>query len=391
MRTSAELFFAESRDAILSGVPDVLRTVILTACKYEREQRYASMLEFRDALERRIPRLPDRPHGTDLVSALLALPDGPPEWVEGGSGVDELRKVLDAGDDAPTLTRAAHTPDPQFEDGRGDPTPLVLATQYRMPGSSIRKRPESADGIPDYVDLATFHKPAVKFVEIDDTGARSLHAADPLPIGWSRWAYGALATGTAVGLFVALVVTGLLGKVYTSYQLSNAGDTSIRTAHEERQVIADLVSAGADEAALQDRFYRFEDAVAESRAPAAAEFAEMVAIQADRTGVQGLALSHVSQLGRARRDWAEARMMQTALRASFVGRMTGGRRDLVATAERGLRPLEPRPGGFASLDPGRSGWSSPGNFAPPRPRRERPMMQTALRVSLVGPGTLGFW
>ena len=321
-RTSAELFFAESRDAILSGIPEVLRDIILTACKYEREQRYASMVEFRDAIERRISRLPRDPVGTELLSELLSLPDGPPEWADAGSGVDELRRALIAGDEAPTLTRPAAPPSERSF--HNEPTPSN--SPYRMPASQLpqhRRHAERPDDVPDYVDMATFNAIPVKHVEIDDIGARSLHAAPPDPAGLGRRAIAAIAASSFVGMFVALMLTGLAGKVYTSWQVSNTSDVLVHTANEERQVIADLVSVGADEAALQDRWFRFREAPPEQQPEAAAAFAELVAIEAEQTGVKGLPLSHVSQLGRARRSWTEAIRLQAEVRGSYIARLTG--------------------------------------------------------------------
>lgn len=321
-RTSAELFFAESRDAILSGIPEVLRAVILTACKYEREQRYASMIEFRDALERRISRLPHDPAGTELLSELLTFPDGPPEWVDVDSGVDELRKALVAGDDAPTLTRPTI---PVTERSfHNEPTPSTPS--YRMPTSPQppRKRlGDRPDDVPDYVDMNTFHASPAKHVEINDIGARSLHAAEPRPIGWTRRRIAAAVAASLVGMFVSLMLTGLAGKVYTSWELSNASEILVRTANEERQVIADLVAAGADESALQDRWFQFREAAPAEQPAAAAAFAEVVALEAEETGVKGLPLSHVSQLTRARRAWSDASRLTADIRTSFVSRLTG--------------------------------------------------------------------
>ena len=43
MKTSAELFFAEARDEILEPVPLPLRDVVLRACRYDRDERLASV------------------------------------------------------------------------------------------------------------------------------------------------------------------------------------------------------------------------------------------------------------------------------------------------------------------------------------------------------------
>ncbi|MEQ1505543.1 MAG: serine/threonine-protein kinase [Myxococcota bacterium] len=324
-KTSAELFFAESRDAILRGVPEPLRPVILTACRYEREQRYPSMGELAEAIERRIERLAVDPPVEPLVSHLLPIPTGLPEWVEPDANVDELVRALDASEEQPTFVPS--TPQP------ADPTRTELgggALPYRMPASSSstsRRWAEAGrpDDVPGYVDTNTVERApnrSTRAFEIDDTGARSIHDQ---PSGASRdplYLVAVLLT-SAVALLFAVLLAGIAGKVYTSHRVDVTGEALIHTVTEERQVIADLVGAGGDEAGLQDRWYQFQDADQDHKVELAAMFAQAVEDEAARVNAAGLTLSHVSVLTRARREWQSARSQQDAVTRSVVARLTG--------------------------------------------------------------------
>jgi serine/threonine protein kinase len=347
-RTSPELFFAESRDALLDGVPDVLRPIILTACRYEKEQRFSSMDEFRVALDRKIARLPKDPGDPHFATALLPLPEGPPEWVEENSGVEELRKVLTLeGEELPTVIPSAREPEPLGS------TAHTTSLPYRMPahraksaGNEAPKAPKPAKGgyspagrgawsvPPDYIDPGTVDAPlpvpaapraaaaVVEEASADGSVSRSLlrvmsTVRSPGP---SLFAAGVLGL---LGLFVVLSVGGLVTKAFTSRQLDVASRELVVVTNEEASVVDDLVAAGANEARLNERWTQFQEANSERQPAAASAFVEAVELEAARVHMDGLPMSHVAQLSRARREWEAAIDSREWAKEAWFARITG--------------------------------------------------------------------
>jgi serine/threonine protein kinase len=348
-RTSPELFFAESRDALLDGVPDVLRPIILTACRYEKEQRFSSMDEFRMALERKIARLPKDPGDPHFATSLFPIPDSPPEWVEDNSGVEELRKVLTAEtEELPTVI-------PQARDAGLQDAPLHTSAHsttlpYRMPAQRSRdtRKPEPAKGgyspagkgawsvPPDYIDPGTVDvslpvppartaavaAPVLEEESADGSVSRSLMRvmSTVKSPGPSLIAAGLLGL---LGLLVVASVGGLVTKAFTSRQLDVASRELVVMTNEEASVVNDLVAAGANETRLNERWTQFQEASSERQPAAASAFVEAVELEASRVRIDGLPMSHVAQLSRARREWESATESREWAKRAWFARITG--------------------------------------------------------------------
>ncbi|MEQ1566742.1 MAG: protein kinase [Myxococcota bacterium] len=331
-RTSAELFFAESRDAILQPVPEILRPVILTACRYEKEQRYASMAEFRDALERRLARMtPDPGAPVSLVSDLLPIPDGVPKWVSGDSGVDELRRMLDAvrateAPEHPTFVPSANPPEPRSAAPQRPPLP---ATALRRPAPM--SPPLQTGDLPDYIDPTTLNRPKPRFddrpFQIDLGGSRSLSAEAPSARAGLRLAPAALvAVGMALGLaaLVGIVASSFLTNLFAERWLDAASRELVETASAQREVVVDLGAAGGDSAALHARWEAFERAAEDERPELARALVEQIEHEASAHPPSNLAGAKVHAVSRALRLYLDAESRRDAVRDSVFGRLTSG-------------------------------------------------------------------
>jgi serine/threonine protein kinase len=360
-RTSPELFFAESRDALLDGVPDVLRPIILTACRYEKEQRFSSMDEFRTALERKIARLPKDPGDPHFATALLPLPEGPPEWVEDNSGVEELRKVLTMeGEELPTVIPTSREPEPLGN------TTHSTALPYRMPAQRSKATDTKALGSkamgtltreagtgkpangkggyspagrgawsvpPDFIDPGTVDAPlpgpaprAALVVVEDESADGSVSRSLLRAMGTVRSPGPSLVAAGLLGLlalFVVMGMGGLVSKAFASRQLDVASRELVVMTNEEASVVDDLVAAGANEARLNERWTQFQEASSERQPAAASAFVEAVELEAARVHLDGLPVSHVTQLARARREWESAIESREWARQVWFARLTG--------------------------------------------------------------------
>jgi serine/threonine protein kinase len=328
-KTSAELFFAESRDAILRNVPEALRPVVLTACRYEREQRYPSMAAMSEALAERAADLPpDPPSVPALATNLLALPAEPPEWVDADAGVDDLARALESpSEEQPTMVSTLSTPLPPLD---GLFTAAPGAIPYQMPSRVDRRRPapvsRSSEERPEYVDVEAEdrrRRGRLRPMQVDMAGTRSVHdKRAPIPVRDVTY-FALLVSGALGAALLLLVMSGIVAKAYTSYELANATATLIDSVSDERQVIADLAAAGADGAALTERWFEVEDAATDERAARAVAFVASIEAESERTNAGSLALTHVTQLTRALREYEAAKGRQEAVAGSVISRLSG--------------------------------------------------------------------
>lgn len=357
-RTSPELFFAESRDNLLDGVPEALRPIILTACRYEREQRFANMADFHAAIERKIQKLPKDPGSPHLATALLSLPDAPPQWLEPDSGVEELSKALLAEvEELPTVVPSALRDDYTTSGPRSIPTPKsgarpAASTTWGGPNSSLAGPPPErlSSGATDpgsrnaranttwserfdasYIDPGTVEAPLP---------APSKPASAPVTIKPPEPSRSSLSIGALVrrspsvtaitALSTVLLVMLLLGsiggiavKAMASRRMSEASRSLVLIANEEASVVSDLVAAGASESKLQERWSQFQEASTAAQPAAASAFVEAVELEAERVHMTGLPMSHVAQLGRARREWEDAARHREWAAHFLPSRLTG--------------------------------------------------------------------
>ncbi|MEZ4237133.1 MAG: serine/threonine-protein kinase [Myxococcota bacterium] len=326
-KTSAELFFAESRDAILRNVPELLRPVVLTACRYEREQRYESMAAMSEALAERMAQLPPDPTGVALASQLLTIPEQPPSWVDADAGVEDLVRALESPvpDEQPTLASLA-TPLPPLD---GLFTPVPAPIPYRMPSRSERRRPaplsRSSEEVPTYLDAVTDRPaPSRRPVKIDDGGARSLTEASPPRSGVRDATYWSLlASSVMVAALLAVVVSGIGAKVWTSRQLDAASRHLTQTIADHQPVIEALVREGADKEVLAERYFAVDDATPAERPDAAAAFASAVLESSTQLRDDSLAKTHVEAIRRALQDYRTAKGRQEGVAGSVIGRLSG--------------------------------------------------------------------
>lgn len=322
-KTSAELFFAEAKDNILRDVPELLRPVILTACRYDRDERYASTQELREAIEHRVTRLPADPPVAPLNDHLIELPSDPAQI--GSEGLEELRVQLGGPRstprpvDEPRMSRpitpfrplprpVVSTPLPS---ARRNPLPYRIAS-----GTSAVRR--------DYADAGTPAPP--RPIQIDIDGAKSLSAEyipepSPFLLGPSR---PAVVLVLLLATMLSLMATGLANKVAARWRYEQASIDLMVAVQNGRVVLSDLERAGADTPALAAVAEALaHDAPAQQKAEAAAEFAHQVMREASRHPLPDLPRTHVNNLQKAVRRWEESVAHREEVRQSWLSRMTG--------------------------------------------------------------------
>lgn len=166
-KTSTELFLADSKDQMLSGLPESLRPILMTACKYEPELRYATMADLRAALEAALDALPPDPEGgRPLVQEVIPLPTTAPAEVGVENGLDDLLRVLtpdgSGGGEVPGTNRSqpgTGTTDPgKTNPGTGKSNPGAGKTN---PGAG-KTNPGTGKTNPGEVALLPYSMPSVK-------------------------------------------------------------------------------------------------------------------------------------------------------------------------------------------------------------------------------------
>jgi serine/threonine protein kinase len=336
-KTSAELFFAEAKDAILREVPEMLRPVVLTACRYDRDERYPNMAEFKEALLRRRARLePDRP-APPLTDRLLALPDEPPAWLAPDAGVDEIlyphappapaRRITPA---PPAL--AAYPIPPGAMETPPRPLPLVVHQVSPVPRESrLTGRPavhrSTASAHPDrrgYTDAGTPAPPRPIRIDIDGARSLSTELAPEAVHFWRGPSRAAVALVFALATVLSLASFGVADKFMASWQYADARDALVDAVRDDKPVIAHLEKVGAHTGALYAQLEQVDGAAtAEEQARAAAVFAELVVNEPKVQALAGLPRAHVTNLSNAARRWAAARAHREEVRASWLARLTG--------------------------------------------------------------------
>lgn len=352
-RTSTELFLADSRDRLLDGVPEVVRPIILQACKYEAELRYGSMAELRQALEAARERLPPDPPSAPLFEERIELAPSMPIWVD-PTGLEDLLRTLTPVDELATTLYTEPPPRtgrtnpgeaplarPKTNPGRTDPgeRPSTgrtnpgrasdepgLVIPYQMPDRRSRPAPPPGAPLPDYLDQPS--DPAVPRGLVDPPAPLPAVAgppAEPKPAPWNpRWL-----AGGVVGVLLLALILGTVGyssvttKSVATAQREQARQALVAEVEEVQTVVESLGQAGADVVTLREAWFRFHDADRRGRPEAALAFAALAVQQADQLGPQQGTSPDIVSLSTRLRDVREADERWSVTRASLLGRLTG--------------------------------------------------------------------
>ena len=170
-RTSAELFIAEDEPAILEPIPPAFHPVVIRACAYRPDDRYATMAELQAALLTALARLPSSSSDyPPLVRPAGPLPAGPPTWLASLDGLDDLVQSLALDLDQPTFV-----PSKQVR-------AALSATPAPLPS-----------GVPDYIDPAERAREASRIarMEAERTANLAPPPKPPPPVEASVWVRGA--------------------------------------------------------------------------------------------------------------------------------------------------------------------------------------------------------
>ncbi len=146
-RTSAELFVADKDDDLLEPVPPAFRDVVLTACRYRRDQRYDSALELQTALMNALSRIPaDKADYPPLVRPRSPLPERPPEQVPVDRAFEDLVLWGIRPGSPPT--------EPPSPGRQASPDSGERSIPYIMPRREPTPMPAERAEVPAYVDIS---------------------------------------------------------------------------------------------------------------------------------------------------------------------------------------------------------------------------------------------
>jgi serine/threonine protein kinase len=329
LRTSAELFFAEARDELLEGIPDDIQPMILAACKYKREQRYATMKAFRDAMGLRLAKL-DRRGERSLYEETVRLPPEAPTMVGRDANVEDLVSILGVGG-VPTSSVV-----PLSATGKTDPPnersfeemPTVMP--YRMP--SRHGGTTGSSELPDYIDQKTLNPKGAATSVGAPMGTDPAPAAPaPAPAvvevvaheesGVNRAAMYVIG-GCAI-LVLALLGFGLVTKTQASMNRADAGRDLVEDVAAYTSLADELGRSGADGDQLRRLYFGFQDARGTTQVGAAVAYVEAAVGEASRVTPSGIAATQVRQLDADLQDYRAAEERWKAARASRLGRLTG--------------------------------------------------------------------
>jgi len=242
-----DLYVADLTDPQLDGIPDVLKEVILTSCRYKPEDRFRSAAAMAQALDEALDTLGTMPEDTpSLAGTPDELPSGPPATVE-REHVEELLELVATGQ------ATAYNPEAFAEDGtlsseaEGDSNKLLTVDDYSLtplpqhrPGEpiSIPKSIGETPSGPEDAPLEASAHPNGRAAELD-TDTRNK----------------ALLLGGALMVALFLVTVGGFGLI-AALQAD-----AIRTAASERDMAAEALIQAVDGAdALLERLGEQGDA-----------------------------------------------------------------------------------------------------------------------------------
>lgn len=321
-RTSAELFVAESDDSLMNTVPEVLRPIILTATRYQPDERYASAVELRAAVLEALPNLPPpSPESPPLVPKLDVLPGGPPSRIPVSRTFPELEGLAAPRADGesshhhtqPTGSGWSSLPYRMPNRGRGHRrvrsgelvAPAMLSPQNNASPKSLTPKPQPQAYIPAPPPLRP-HDP-------------ELPSAVPFAI-------------QATALLLALVglmgmfVMGVLGAGALSVMLAQwAADekaTELLTTVQNQVTLLDRIKG--DPTQVESAFERFREAKGEEQVKAAIAFVAALEQAEQRRVLEQAAAPEVNALRGARDAYLRARQAWASSITRFPGRIAHG-------------------------------------------------------------------
>jgi serine/threonine protein kinase len=322
-KPSAELFYAESDDDIMQGIPEALRPVLLKAAAYRRDDRYAHMEAFAVALQGVRKQLTGELHGLD--DDWLPLPDGPPRQLAPGA-LEDLRDELGLDDAHPTFVpsnRAALE-----EHYEADQTVLQHSSSAGGEGydeaPTVHVRPSDRGRLPsDYFDYesedASTMRPAPK---ADPTHSQPMEVVEVTEASWSgalRTAATSCALGAVMASMVWLAAVGT--NVLAQWSVDRAASDLAATAATAHTAVAPLADQGVATGPLVARFEAWEASGAPDDALA---FALALGDAADAASVDDLARARIDPLLDAAERYQEASVELEAQRRSVLGRLSLG-------------------------------------------------------------------
>ncbi len=362
LRTSSDLFFAETADTLLDGIPEVLRPIILTACQYEPRHRYPDVLALRDALSVAIAAVAGDHSARQLASQVLQLPDRPPTRIDHDPALDDLRAMLQ-GVDAPsvaeleerlhamsddpldeqptTLYTDSKPPDDNLDEAQilSPQTPVLrrrwaprrvdnsLSPPVQVPPKSSAKRRRearpTASALPTYVDPTTMVPPDPRarggFVVTATGTYEQPTATEPEPKSGALQAVAAALTAVFC-LVLVLVVHGLGNAALSARAVDTAAAELLVAVHDESALVSALADRGVD---VHDAFFAIEEAPTAQRAGLAVDFVDQVVHRSAGLELQGVPLGQRNRIQRAGRSYRSNVAWSRSARQGWAGSLAG--------------------------------------------------------------------
>jgi len=313
---SAELFYAEADDDLMEKVPEVLRPVLIKACAYKREQRYANMKDFARALVaagRKLP--PVDPTTPPLDHQVIVLPQGPPTRLDAGA-LEELRDGLGVVEDQPTYIPSSRDAlDNMFEQQQ---TALYHSSSGidMQDAPTVHHRPEVAAAM-DLSEEASTMRPAPSqtgadpYVDEDEGDGGMMKA-----VGWTL--------ALAGGLVLAVWGIGVTGNLQARWEVERSANAVVDNAHIAGSSVNAIVEAGANEERLMSAWSDFQSTKPDAALPKALTFAERVDDELAKVQVDDLAMTRLQPLLTSAEEHQQAIENRDAQAKSLFGRLSLG-------------------------------------------------------------------
>ncbi len=325
-RTSAELFVAESDDSLMQAVPEPLRPIILTATKYQPDERFESAEAMREAVRAVLPTLdPPPPEAPPLVPTLEPLPSGPPARIPTSRAFPELEGLVAGLGDASNAPTSV------------PPQSGWSSLPYRMPARHAQQRTRPQE-------LA----PPAMLAPVRNSTPKSL-SRDPAPVrvepGPTKPSHLAPQDGSGAGIssrvaiqvtvlllglvgLVGLFVVAVLGAGAVTVTMAQHGAVEqalkLRAAvHAESTLVSKM---RGDRTEVRRALERFENAEAEdAQIRAAIDFISTVEqARARPDSFEHGAEVQVQRLRAARENYLQARRTWASSVTQFPGRVAHG-------------------------------------------------------------------
>lgn len=265
-RAAPDLALLSPTDDKILALPPMLAPLVMRACAFRPEDRYADAAAMRDALLRVRRRMGAPPEGAEpLARDLPVLPNAPPRTVDPGDG-DVIRELLETGAVTGTFV--------EVSGGRMVSIPPVSLAPATVPPAPLRAAP----------DLLRLVAPVA----------------------------GAVVVGGVLFVAAALFVASGARRVATAERVAEEARERFEGVLEHHTpIVSDLVALGASRGPLEAAVARFDTAAPSERAAAASALYDLLEGQThefreEAESSRGMALAAMSDIRRSRDEYTRA-------------------------------------------------------------------------------------